>query len=64
MLAWLWAAFFLISSMVGVKVFEAVFKLPREEALLPALVCIPLVVLCAFSATQLLAAWREDESDW
>jgi hypothetical protein len=59
-----WALLFLISNIMGVQVFTAVFTLPREEALLPALVCIPLIAFCAFSAARLRDAWDSPDEDF
>ncbi|HEU5305368.1 MAG TPA: hypothetical protein VFU40_12040 [Gemmatimonadales bacterium] len=55
----LWVAFFLICNVLGVEAFRAALTLPFEDALLPAVLSIPLVGLTAFGATRLLSTWRE-----
>ena len=54
----LWIAFFVVSNLLGIEVFKAAVTLPWEEALLPGLLTVPLVVLSALSATRILAAWE------
>ncbi|HXH83603.1 MAG TPA: hypothetical protein VNN07_11855 [Candidatus Tectomicrobia bacterium] len=54
----LWAAFFLISNIMGVETFRAFVTLPWEEAVLPGVVTVPLVGLSALSATRIVAAWQ------
>ena len=56
---WLWIAFFVVANFLGVEVFKAAVTLPWDEALLPGLLTVPLVVLSALSATRILAAWQE-----
>jgi hypothetical protein len=58
----LWAAFFLVCNVLGVEVFRAAMTLPFEDAVLPAVLSIPLIGLTAFGARGLVAAWqRRDE---
>jgi hypothetical protein len=58
----LWAAFFLVCNILGVEVFRAAMTLPFEDALLPAVLSIPLIGLTAFGARGFVAAWqRRDE---
>ena len=54
----LWVAFFLICNVLGVEAFRAALTLPFEDALLPAVLSVPLVGLTAFGATRLLSNWR------
>ena len=54
----LWIAFFVVSNLLGIEVFKAAVTLPWEEALLPGVLTLPLVVLSALSATRILAAWE------
>lgn len=58
---WLWVAFFLVANLLGVEVFKAAVTLPREEALLPGLLTLPLVGLSALGATRIVDAWRRPE---
>ena len=58
---WLWVAFFLVANLLGVEVFKAAITLPREEALLPGLLTLPLVGLSALGATRIVDAWRRPE---
>ncbi|HVG77549.1 MAG: hypothetical protein ABW216_00845 [Candidatus Rokuibacteriota bacterium] len=55
----LWIAFFVVSNLLGIEVFKAAVTLPLDEALLPGLLTVPLVVLSALSATRILAAWQD-----
>lgn len=55
----LWIAFFVVSNLLGIEVFKAAVTLPWDEALLPGLLTVPLVVLSALSATRILAAWQD-----
>jgi hypothetical protein len=58
---WLWVAFFLVANLLGVEVFKAAVTLPREEALLPCLLTLPLVGLAALGATRIVDAWQRSE---
>jgi hypothetical protein len=58
MQVWLWIAFFVVANLLGVTVFKAAVTLPWEEALLPALLTVPLVVLSAVGATRIVSAWQ------
>jgi hypothetical protein len=58
---WLWVAFFVVANLVGVEVFKAAVTLPGNEALLPRLLTVPLVVLSALGATRILATWQRPE---
>jgi len=55
----LWVAFFLICNVLGVEAFRAALTLPFEDALIPAVLSVPLVALTAFGATRLLSTWEE-----
>jgi hypothetical protein len=54
----LWAAFFLISNLLGVEALKAAVTLPQDERLVPSLLTFPLLGLTAMSATRVLDAWR------
>jgi hypothetical protein len=54
----LWAAFFVVSNLLGVEALKAAVTLPSDERLLPGLLTFPLVGLTAVSATRVLEAWR------
>jgi hypothetical protein len=54
----LWTAFLLVSNVLGVEAFRAAILLPREDALLPAVLTVPLVGLTAFGVTRVLHAWQ------
>jgi hypothetical protein len=54
----LWAAFFLISNLLGVEALKAAVTLPQDERLVPSLLTFPLIGLTAMSATRVLDAWR------
>jgi hypothetical protein len=54
----LWSAFFVVCNVVGVETFKAAITLPRDEALLPGVLSIPLVGLAALGVTRVLDAWR------
>ena len=54
----LWAAFFVVSNLIGVEVFKAAMTLPFQEALVPGVLTVPLVGLSALGVTQLVAAWK------
>jgi hypothetical protein len=58
---WLWVAFFVVANLVGVEVFKAAVTLPGNEALLPRLLTVPLVVLSALGATRILSTWQRPE---
>lgn len=58
---WLWVAFFVVANLLGVTVFKAAVTLPWEEALLPALLTLPLVVLSALGATRIVSAWQNPD---
>jgi len=58
---WLWVAFFLVANLLGVEVFKAAVTLPREEALLPGLLTLPLVGLAALGASRIVDAWQKPE---
>lgn len=61
MQAWLWVVFFLICNIVGVEVFKAAMTLPSEDALLPRILCLPLIALTAFGAKRLVGTWTTRE---
>lgn len=54
----LWAAFFVVCNMLGVEAFHAAVTLPRDEALLPGVLTVPLVGLTAFGVARLVNAWK------
>jgi hypothetical protein len=58
----LWLVFFVICNLVGVKVFTAALTLPADEALVPAILTVPLIMLAALGASRLAEAWssRDD----
>jgi hypothetical protein len=58
---WLWIAFFLVANLLGVEVFKAAVTLPRDEALLPCLLTLPLVGLSALGATRIVEAWHSEK---
>jgi hypothetical protein len=53
-----WTMFFLICNVLGVETFRAAVTLPPEDALLPAVLTVPLVGLTAFGVTRVLQAWQ------
>jgi hypothetical protein len=57
----LWVAFFVVANLLGVEVFKAAVTLPREEALIPGLLTVPLVVLTAVGASGIVSAWQRPE---
>ncbi len=57
----LWVAFFVVSNVLGVEAFRAAMTLPFEDALLPAVLTVPLVGLAAFGATRLVNAWQQHD---
>ena len=58
----LWIALFLVANVLGVEVFKAAVTLPRDEALLPGLLTVPLVLLSAVGASRIVGLWqRPDE---
>jgi hypothetical protein len=61
MRVWLWIAFFVVANLLGVTVFKAAVTLPWEEALIPALLTVPLVVLSAVGAARIVSAWQGTE---
>jgi ABC-type antimicrobial peptide transport system permease subunit len=61
MRVWLWIAFFVVANLLGVTVFKAAVTLPWEEALIPALLTVLLVVLSAVGATRIVSAWQGTE---
>ena len=61
MRSWLWVVFFLICNVVGVEVFKAAMTLPVEDALLPRMLCIPVILLTAFGAKRVVGSWTAGE---
>jgi hypothetical protein len=61
MRVWLWAAFFVVSNVLGIEVFKAAVTLPWDEAILPGVLTIPLVGLSALGAARFLSAWQHPE---
>ena len=58
---WLWVAFFVVSNVLGVEVFNAAMTLPWNEALVPGILTVPLVGLTALGATRIVSAWQQSE---
>jgi hypothetical protein len=58
---WLWVAFFIVANLLGVEVFRAAVTLPWDEAVVPGLLTIPLILLSALGATRILATWQRPE---
>jgi hypothetical protein len=58
---WLWIAFFIVANVLGVEVFKAAVTLPRDEALVPGLLTVPLVLLSAVGATRIVSSWQRPE---
>jgi hypothetical protein len=58
---WLWIAFFIVANVLGVEVFKAAVTLPPEEALVPGLLTVPLVLLSAVGATRIVSSWQRPE---
>jgi hypothetical protein len=58
---WLWVAFFIVANLLGVEVFRAAVTLPWDEAVLPGLLTIPLILLSALGATRIVATWQRPE---
>jgi hypothetical protein len=58
---WSWVAFFIVCNVLGVEVFKAALTLPFEEAVLPRLLCIPLIGLAAVGARRVVTLWNEPE---
>jgi hypothetical protein len=59
----LWAAFFVVSNLLGVEALKAAVTSPADERLLPGLLTFPLVGLTAMSATRVLDAWRRRDDE-
>jgi len=59
----LWAAFFLMSNLLGIEAFKAAVTLPSDERLLPSLLTFPLIGLTAGSATRVVEAWRRRDDE-
>jgi hypothetical protein len=57
----LWIAFFVVANLLGVEVFRAAVTLPWEEALVPGLLTVPLVLLSALGATRIVSTWQHPE---
>ena len=55
---YLWTALFLVSNLVGVEVFKAAMTLPPDEAILPAILAVPLIGLTAVGASRMIQAWN------
>ena len=55
---YLWTALFLVSNLIGVEVFTAAMTLPRDEAILPAILAVPLIGLTAVGASRMIQAWN------
>jgi hypothetical protein len=58
---WLWVAFFIVANLLGVEVFRAAVTLPWDEAVVPGLLTIPLILLSALGATRIVATWQRPE---
>ena len=59
----LWAAFFVVSILLGVEALKGAVTLPSDVRLLPGLLTFPLVGLTAVSATRVLEAWRRRDEE-
>jgi hypothetical protein len=59
----LWAAFFLVSNLLGIEAFKAAVTLPSDERLVPCLLTFPLIGLTAVSATRVVEAWRRRDDE-
>jgi hypothetical protein len=57
----LWVAFFIVANLLGVEVFRAAVTLPWDEAVVPGLLTIPLILLSALGATRIVATWQRPE---
>jgi hypothetical protein len=57
----LWVVFFVVANLLGVEVFKAAVTLPGDEALVPRLLTVPLVVLAAFGVTRIVSIWQGPE---
>jgi hypothetical protein len=58
---WLWVGFFIVANLLGVEVFRAAVTLPWDEAVVPGLLTIPLILLSALGATRIVATWQRPE---
>jgi hypothetical protein len=58
---WLWVAFFIVANLLGVEVFRAAVTLPWDEAVIPGILTVPLVLLSALGATRIMATWQRPE---
>jgi hypothetical protein len=58
---WLWVAFFIVANLLGVEVFRAAVTLPWDEAVIPGILTVPLVLLSALGATRIVAMWHRPE---
>jgi hypothetical protein len=58
---WLWVAFFIVANLLGVEVFRAAVTLPWDEAVVPGLLTIPLILLSALGAARIVATWQRPE---
>jgi hypothetical protein len=57
----LWVALFIVANLLGVEVLKAAVTLPWQEALVPGLLTIPLVLLSAVGVTRIVSAWQHPE---
>jgi hypothetical protein len=57
----LWVAFFIVANLLGVEVFRAAVTLPWDEAVVPGLLTIPLILLSALGATRIVSNWQRPE---
>ena len=56
-----WLALFVVSNILGVEVFKAAMTLPFEDAVLPAVLSVPLIGLTAVGATRIVTLWNNRE---
>ncbi|MBI2216987.1 MAG: hypothetical protein HYU51_06775 [Candidatus Rokubacteria bacterium] len=56
---WSWVVFFLFCNIVGVEVFKAAMTLPFEDALLPAVLSVPLIGLTALGASRVVGTFTD-----
>ena len=57
----LWVVFFVVANLLGVEVFKAAVTLPWDEALVPRLLTIPLILASAVGATRIVSTWQRPE---
>jgi hypothetical protein len=58
---WVWLVFFVVCNIVGVEVFKAAMTLPFEDALLPAVLSVPMIGLTALGASRVIGIFTDRE---